>query len=297
MNAKRRGLGRGLDALLAGGATTANPEAPQAAAASEKMRELAVHAIQRGKYQPRSHFDEHALRELADSITAQGLVQPVVVRPVGQDADGEPMYELIAGERRWRAAQMAGLQEIPAVIREVADEAAIAMSLIENIQREDLNTLEEAQALQRLQSEFELTHQEVATAVGRSRTAVTNLLRLLDLNDDLKTFVEQGKLDMGHARALLALKGPQQSELGHIVVRRELTVRQTEQLVRQTLQDGDNAVQPTSKADPDVLRLQNELADKLGAKVQIKQERGGKGKLTINYLSHEELDGILARIR
>ena len=299
MNAKRRGLGRGLDALLAGSAAPTNASADVAqgdAANSEKLRQLAVHAIQRGKYQPRSHFDENTLRELADSILAQGLVQPVIVRPVAAGADGEPQFELIAGERRWRAAQLAGLQEIPAVVRDVADDAAIAMSLIENIQREDLNTLEEALALQRLQSEFDLTHQEVATAVGRSRTAVTNLLRLLELNDDLKAFVEQGQLDMGHARALLALKGAEQSEVGRLVVRRELTVRQTEQLVRQTLQ-GDDATAVVQKTNPDVLRLQNELADKLGAKVAIRQGSAGKGKLTIDYQSLEELDGILARIQ
>ena len=257
---------------------------------------LAVDLIQRGRYQPRRNFDEDKLRELADSITAQGVVQPVVVRSV----DGG-RYELIAGERRWRAAQLAGLHEIPAVIRDVDDQAAMAMALIENIQRDDLNPLEEASALHRLLEEFGLTHQQVAQAVGKSRTTVTNLLRLLELNPDVKTLVEKGELEMGHARALLALKGPEQSSAAAKVAGKGLSVRETEALVRKRLaaaEQGDKPVPAAAPAeDPDVRRLIGELTDRLGAKVQLQQRPGGKGRLLISYNSLDELEGILAHIK
>lgn len=296
--AKRRGLGRGLDALLGGGgpAAEAGGDGNPGAAHVGTPAALAVDLIQRGRYQPRRNFDEDKLRELADSITAQGVVQPVVVRSV---ADGK--YELIAGERRWRAAQLAGLQEIPAVVREVDDQAAMAMALIENIQRDDLNPLEEATALHRLLEEFGLTHQQVAQAVGKSRTTVTNLIRLLELNPEVKARVERGELEMGHARALLALKGEQQSAAAARVAERGLSVRETEVLVRKLLSAG--AAAPTvaraadPDADPDVRRLLSDLTDRLGAKVQLQQQPGGKGRLLISYNSLDELEGILAHIK
>jgi len=298
MATKRRGLGRGLDALLAGNNDEAGAaeETETAQTGGDKgLRELGVHQLKRGKYQPRSQIREEGLRELAESIAAQGVVQPIIVRPVGESG-GELQYEIIAGERRWRASQLAGLQNVPVVIRDVGDEAAVAMALIENIQREDLNALEEALALQRLVDEFELTHEEAAKAVGRSRAAVSNLLRLLELNFDLKQFVEQGKLDMGHARALLALKGKQQSEAGRQVVNKGMTVRQTEALVREML-EGKPQTESKAKVDPDLQRLQIELGEKLGAKVAISHSNTGKGKLTISYHSLDELDGLLARIK
>ncbi len=292
MAAKKRGLGRGLDALLGGvdaDATTESTPAVKAATSS-----LPVDLIGRGRYQPRRNFDEDKLRELADSIAAQGVVQPVVVRPV----DGG-RYELIAGERRWRAAQLAGLADIPVVIREVDDQAAMAMGLIENIQRDDLNPLEEAQALHRLTDEFALTHQQVADAVGRSRASVSNLLRLLELNPDVKALIDQRRLEMGHARALLALKGGVQSEAAAKVAAKRLSVRETEALVRKFA--AEPAAAPAQAAtqgeDPDVKRLLGDLSDKLGAKVQLKQRNGGKGQLIIDYNSLDELDGILGHIR
>lgn len=291
MATKKRGLGRGLDALLGSNAgahstSTANAEPPQG-----ELRELPVDLIQRGRYQPRIDMHPESLEELADSIRAQGVVQPIVVRPIS-----DQRFEIIAGERRWRAAQLAGLQEIPAVVRDVPDRAAIAMALIENIQRENLNPMEEAQALQRLIDEFEMTHQQAAEAVGRSRTGVTNLLRLLELNQDVRGLVEKGELEMGHARALLALKGAAQSELARKVVERGLSVRETEELVRRS-QQPKPAPKPTPKPDPDVRRLQDDLTEKLGASVQIQQGNKGKGKLVIQYNSLDELEGILAHIR
>ncbi len=298
MTAKRRGLGRGLDALLGGSqpeTTVEQGSEPSGAKAAGNPASVAIDLIKRGRYQPRRHFDEDRLRELADSITAQGVVQPVVVRPV---AGGR--YELIAGERRWRAAQLAGLQEIPAVVRDVDDQSAMAMALIENIQRDDLNPLEEATALHRLLDEFELTHQQVAQAVGKSRSMVSNLIRLLDLNQDVKTRLEQGEIEMGHARALLALQGEQQSHAAAEVAAKGLSVRETEALVRKLLDFGE---QPRASApldaeqDPDVRRLLQDLTDRLGAKVQLQHKPGGKGRLMINYNSLEELDGILAHIK
>ena len=241
-----------------------------------------------------------SLQELADSIRAQGVVQPIVIRPLAAQRPGEETrYEIIAGERRWRAAQMAGLHEIPAVIRRVPDEAAVAMSLIENIQRENLNPLEEARALDRLIREFDMTHQTAADAVGRSRAAVSNLLRLLELADDVKTLVEERQLEMGHARALLGLAaGRQQSEVATLVARKGLSVRETEALVRRmTAQKGEAPEPEPERRDPNVDRLERSLAEKLGAKVQLQHSTKGRGKLVISYNSLDELDGILEHIQ
>ncbi|MGD8907762.1 MAG: ParB/RepB/Spo0J family partition protein [Chromatiales bacterium] len=294
MAAKKRGLGRGLDALLGGVQNESAPVPTSAGEAKERLNRLPVDLIQRGRYQPRREFDPDALRELADSIAAQGVIQPVVVRPVENDR-----YELIAGERRWRAAQQAGLDEIPVVIKEVTEEAAMAMGLIENIQREDLNPLEEANALSRLLHEFGLTHQEVAKAVGKSRTTVTNLLRLLELNDDVKQLVETRRLEMGHARALLGLQGDAQSKAADQVVKRGLSVRETERLVRRLQSVGEEAKHQhaATPVDPDVRRLVNDLSERLGAKVDLKQGAKGSGKITIGYNSLDELEGILSHIK
>ncbi len=278
-------LGRGLDALLG--------VAYDQAGGKEEMRMLPLDMLQRGKYQPRTHMHKESLKDLAASIKAQGVVQPIVVRSL---RDGN--YEIVAGERRWRAAQIAGLENIPAVIRKVPDEAAIAIALIENIQREDLNPVEEAMALQRLIDEFGMTHQKVAQAVGRSRAAVTNLLRLLTLNKDVREMLDQGRMDMGHARALLALEGQAQSRAAQQVVDRGLSVRDTENLVRRLLERrpaGRKKSRPGT--DPDIRALQQKLSEKLGAKVRINHNRRGKGRLIIDYSSLDELDGILARIR
>jgi ParB family transcriptional regulator, chromosome partitioning protein len=255
---------------------------------------LPVDLIRRGRYQPRRDFDPDSLRELADSIAAQGVIQPIVVRPVG-----EGHYEIIAGERRWRAAQQAGLTEIPVVVREVDEQSAVAIGLIENIQRADLNPLEESAALNRLLQEFGLTHQQVAAAVGKSRTTVTNLLRLLELNDDVKGFVESRNLEMGHARCLLGLKGPRQSEAARAVVARGLSVRETERLVRrlQEEQQGEIERRPRPELDPNIRRLLADLTDRLGARVEIHQGTRGAGKLLIAYNSLDELDGILGHIK
>lgn len=290
MATKKRGLGRGLDALLGSAAVpTAKPSTAERR--DGDLRQLPVDMIQRGRYQPRLDMHPESLNELADSIRAQGVIQPIVVRPVANDK-----YEIIAGERRWRAAQLAGLHEIPVVVRDVADRAVVAMALIENIQREDLNPMEEARALQRLIDEFEMTHQQAAEAVGRSRTGVTNLLRLLELNDDVRSALETGALEMGHARALLPLKGAAQSETARRVIEKRLSVRETEQLVRRLQQPAALAKAPP-RLDPDVRRLQDDLAEKLGAAVQIQHGAAGKGKLVIQYNDLEELDGILAHIR
>ncbi|MFN2308730.1 MAG: ParB/RepB/Spo0J family partition protein [Gammaproteobacteria bacterium] len=293
MATKKRGLGRGLNALLSSTAPSPVPaEAPTAEAGDGSLRKLPLDQIQRGKYQPRHDMHPESLQDLADSITAQGVVQPIVVRPIGAGR-----YEIIAGERRWRAAQLAGLQEIPAVLREVDDRAAIAMSLIENIQRENLNPLEESRALQRLIREFALTHQEAAEAVGRSRAAVSNLLRLLELAEEVKELVEAGKLEMGHARALLALAGPVQLQAARQIVAKGLSVRETERLVKRLQAEAGRPAKPAQVIDPDVRRLEQDLADRLGAKVVLEQARGGKGRLVISYNSLDELDGILEKIR
>lgn len=300
---KKRGLGRGLDALL-GSHNAAKQVAAEAAAAiaetatdsgeikDGQLRHLPVEFIQRGKYQPRRDMNQEALEELANSIRAQGVMQPIVVRPIGPDK-----YEIIAGERRWRASQLAGLDKVPVVIREVPDEAAIAMALIENIQREDLNPMEEAIALSRLQKEFELTHQQIADAVGKSRATVTNLLRLMSLRDDVQKLLEHGDIEMGHARALLSLAPELQASTAHQVVSKGLSVRQTESLVRKLLEDkpapkADDKV----SADADIKRLQDSLAEKVGAPVLIQHTAKGKGKLVFHYNSLDELDGILNHI-
>jgi ParB family transcriptional regulator, chromosome partitioning protein len=283
VSSKKPRLGRGLDALL--DATF------KATAARDILRHIPIDLLQRGKYQPRTRMDKQALAELADSIRAQGVVQPIVVRELDTGN-----YEIIAGERRWRAAQMAGLETVPATIRKVPDDAAIAIALIENIQREDLNPLEEAGALQRLIDEFSMTHQQTAERVGRSRAAVTNLLRLLTLNEDVRQLLEQDKIDMGHARALLALSGPAQSQVARQVAQQGLSVRGTESLVRRRLrQPGRKMPRPT--VDADVRALQQDLTERLGAKVRIVHKRSGNGKLTIDYASLEQLQGILERIR
>ena len=286
MAVKKRGLGRGLDALL-GQPLPANPEVDSQ---DHQLKEIPVDLIQRGKYQPRRDMDPQALEELANSIRVQGVMQPIVVRPIECDR-----YEIIAGERRWRATQLAGLDVIPAVIREVPDEAAIAMALIENIQREDLNPIEEAIALQRLQQEFELTQQQVADAVGKSRVTITNLLRLMSLAEDVKLLLERGDIEMGHARALLGLPPEQQTQAARQVVAKGLTVRQTEALVRQLLNPRREASH--TRQNPDIERLQQDLAERIGANVTIQHGAKGKGKLVISYSSLDELDGVLMHIK
>lgn len=290
MAAKKRGLGRGLDALLSGSsAATLQEEAVQVD--SKELQYLPLDLIQRGKYQPRRDMDPQALEELALSIKAQGVMQPIVVRPIDKGR-----FEIIAGERRWRASQQAGLDKIPALVREVPDEAAIAMALIENIQREDLNPVEEAVALQRLQQEFQLTQQQVADAVGKSRVTVANLLRLIALPEEIKTLLSHGDLEMGHARALLGLPENRQVEGARHVVARGFTVRQTEALVRQWLNAPAEPVKAV-KSDPDISRLEQRLAERLGAPVQIRHGQKGKGQLVIRYSSLDELQGVLAHIR
>ncbi len=303
---KKRGLARGLDALLGGGKVTKTGVPAEAVAAKEEavtpvkehtsendQRVLPVEFLQRGRYQPRRHFDENKLQELADSIKAQGMVQPIVVRSVGDKS-----YEIIAGERRWRAAQLAGLAEVPVFIREVDDQTAMAMALIENIQRDDLNPLEEAVALHRLLDEFGLTHQEIANAVGKSRTTVTNLMRLLELAPEVKALVDERKLDMGHARALLALKAGDQRKAANEVVKKGLSVRATEALVKALLNPKPAVSKKTeSSYDSDTRRLLDDLTDRLGAKVDLKQSGKGKGTLQISFNSLDELEGILEHIK
>ncbi|MCE9639079.1 MAG: ParB/RepB/Spo0J family partition protein [Betaproteobacteria bacterium] len=283
--AKMKGLGRGLDALLGGDEPSAAP------ASADQQAELKIDLLQPGKYQPRSHMDEAALKELADSIKAQGIIQPILVRPVSGGR-----YEIIAGERRWRAARIAGLNAVPALVREVPDNTALAMALIENIQREDLNPLEQANGIQRLVAEFGMTHDKAAEMVGRSRSAVTNLLRLLGLAEPVRDLLQQGKLDMGHARALLALTGMQQIETARLIAERGMSVRETEKLVGKLV--SGNAGKKTRRiTDRDILRLQEDLAQKLGTPVTIKTgAKKGSGKLTIAYSTLDQLDAVLARL-
>ncbi|MCB1826187.1 MAG: ParB/RepB/Spo0J family partition protein [Candidatus Competibacteraceae bacterium] len=285
---RKGGLGRGLDVLLGAARGEAPPDPPPA----ETLRQLPVERIRRGRYQPRLDLREDTLRDLAESIRAQGVVQPLLVRPLGEDC-----YELIAGERRWRAARLAGLREVPAVIREVPDQAAIAVALIENIQREDLNPLEEAAALQRLAAEFALTHQQAAEAVGRSRAAVSNLLRLLELTEEVQQLVRERKLDMGHARALLPLSPPLQREAAHQVLLRGLSARETESLARRLRQSVIAPSPPTKPPDPDLRRLQDNLSERLCARVQVRHNASGKGRVVIHYNSLDELDGIITRVK
>ena len=274
---KPKGLGRGLDALLAGDGRDRG----------ETLRQLPLGDLQPGKYQPRTHMDQESLQSLAESIKAQGVMQPVLVRPVGPDR-----YEIVAGERRWRAAALAGLSEIPALVREIADEAALAMALIENIQRENLNPLEEAMGIQRLIKEFSLTHQLAAEAVGRSRSAVTNLLRLLNLAPRVQEMMMEDLLDMGHARALLGLTQVKQIDAAHEIVDKGLSVREAERLAQRILNPPEHKPKPV---DRDVMRLQEELAEKIGARVILAPRKGGKGRLTIEYDNLEQLDSILGR--
>ena len=292
---RKRGLGRGLDALLGSmpDIPTRQGTAPVAAgeAGDGSLRSVPVERIRRGRHQPRRIVDESALEELAHSVRSRGIVQPIVVRPTGNGG-----FEIVAGERRWRAAQMAGLHEVPVVVRECSDSEAAAVALIENIQREDLNPIEEAEGYRTLADEFGLTHQALADTVGRSRSSVSNTLRLLELNRDVRALVEQGELDMGHARALLALSGAEQSETAAEVVRRGLSARETEKLVRSKAKGGTAAAGPKSR-DPDVVRLETELAERLGAKVRIDHRAKGRGSVTIHYSSLDALDGILQRIR
>ncbi len=279
---KKRGLGRGLSELL--GDASPVREKPQ------DVQTLPIEFLQRGKYQPRRDMDPERLRELADSIAAQGVIQPIIVRKI----EGDNKYEIIAGERRWRASQLAELQEVPVVLKDLDDRSVMAIALIENIQREDLTALEEAEALRRLQDEFELTHQQIATAVGKSRTTITNLLRLLELAFDVKLMLGKGLLEMGHARALLGLEEAKQIEIANKAVKQGLTVRAVEKLVRE--QNEGKPAEVSKKVDPDTLRLQRELSEKTGAKVEINHQSGGKGKLVFSYTSLEELEGIIRKI-
>jgi len=280
---KLKGLGRGLDALLANDVEVANAQ-------SDSLANLAVDKLQPGKYQPRTHMDQASLESLADSIRAQGIMQPIVVRLVGKD-----QYEIIAGERRWRASQIAGLKEVPVIIKEIADDVALAMALIENIQRENLNPIEEANGIQRLINEFDMTHETAAQAVGRSRSAVTNLLRLQNLHAVVQEMLAEAKLDMGHARALLALDGAKQIAAAEQIVQNQLSVRASEQLVKK-LSSASAAPTKVPTKDRDVLRLQETLAQSLGAAVTIENSKNGSGTLKIRYASLDQLDEIISKI-
>jgi len=294
MTLKKRGLGKGLDALLSN-SNTANRKSDQAeeqldTATLSDLIHLDLDLLQPGKYQPRKDMSPEALEELAESIRAQGVIQPIVIRKISATN-----YEIIAGERRWRAAQLVKLDKVPCIVKQVADDAAVAIALIENIQREDLNAMEEAIALQRLLEEFELTHQQVADAVGKSRASVSNLLRLNSLNEPVKRLLENGDIDMGHARALLALEGDKQTHLARLVASKEMTVRETERLVNKALANPAKDAETPAK-DHDVSRLEQELIEKLGAKVAINHGSKGKGKIVISYQNLAELDGILSKI-
>lgn len=287
---KKRGLGRGLDALLGKGAEQAVEEERN----GDQLKLLPIDLVQRGQYQPRVDMKTESLQELADSIKAQGVVQPIVVRPLGDSN----RFEIVAGERRWRASQLAGLHEIPALVRTMSDRTAMSVALIENIQRADLNPLEEANALHRLLNEFEMTHQAVAEAVGRSRTTVTNLLRLRELDEDVKRLIETGELEMGHARALAGLAEDLQRKAARQIVANGLSVRAAEALVR-SLREAktDSPAKRDAIVDPDIKRLEASLGEQLGAQVAIKHLKSGRGQLTISYTSLDELDGILAHIK
>jgi len=299
---KRRGLGRGLDALLTNAPRKQSEENDQASAPAvesnatsnnenqSELQNIPIEQLQPGKYQPRKDMSPEALEELANSIRSQGIIQPIVVRPIGE---GE--FEIIAGERRWRAAQLAEIDLVPCLIKDVPDESAVAIALIENIQREDLNAMEEAIALERLLTEFELTHQEVAEAVGKSRTTVTNLLRLNNLNEDVKTLLEHGDIEMGHARALLALENDQQTTTARTVASKELTVRETEALIKKIQQPEKLKEEKEKEKDPDTKVLEQNLSEKFGSQVSISHNKKGKGKLVISYTNLDELDGIVAR--
>lgn len=287
MAAKKRGLGRGLNALLGGSETV---EAMTTVQNDDELRELDIDLVQRGPWQPRVHFDEEALQELADSISTQGVVQPIVVRAAAGD-----LYEIVAGERRWRASQLAGLQKIPAVIKQFDDQTAAAVSLIENIQRENLNPLEESNALLRLINEFDMTHQQVADTVARSRASVSNLLRLQDLQADVKKLLAERQIEMGHARALLGVGGAEQKRLATEVAKKGLSVRETEQLVRR--QQAPQGSKQKNRKDPDIVKLEDRLGERFGARVNLKSTSKDKGILEIYYNSLDELEGILEKIK
>ncbi len=282
--AKMRGLGRGLDALLGGDSTATASTTP-----GESLTTVNIDAIQPGRYQPRTRMDQEALSDLASSIRSQGLMQPILVRSISTGH-----YEIIAGERRWRAARMAGLGEVPVVVREVGDNAALAMALIENIQREDLNPIEEAAGIQRLIDEFQMTHEAAAQAVGRSRSAVSNLLRLLSLTPSVRELLEGGTIDMGHARALLALSPQRQTEAARVVVGKGLSVRDTEQLVANLIKDVPAS--PRRRVDRDVVRLEEELSERVGTRIEIKPGTKGTGKIIVRYASHDHFDDLVARL-
>lgn len=286
MSVKKRGLGRGLDALLTSNRTS---NSDTATVISSELQQLPVEFLSPGKYQPRKDMSQEALEDLASSIRAQGVIQPIVVRPLAKNK-----FEIIAGERRWRASQLAQLSEVPCIVKDVPDEAAVAIALIENIQREDLNAMEEAVALERLLNEFALTHQQVADAVGKSRASITNLLRLNQLNDDVKLLLEHGDIEMGHARALLALKDTEQSDAARLVAAKQLTVRETENLVRRILEP--KPIIAEKPRDPDVVSLEQRLSERFAAPVQISYNSKGKGKLEIAYSSLDELDGIISKL-
>jgi ParB family chromosome partitioning protein len=289
MSIKKRGLGRGLDALLG---NVNDADAPVAVMDKEKLLILPIEYLKSSHFQPRKDFDQARLQELADSISAQGVIQPLVVRPLGENR-----YEIVAGERRWRAAQLARLHDIPVVVRDVSDQSALAIALIENLQREDLNPLEEAEALKRLQEEFSLTHQQVADAVSKSRATVTNLLRLNDLHPEAKDLLQKGEIEMGHARAILSLDAQQQGELAKKVAATHLTVRETEALVRKLQEEANSAhQQPVKVRDPDIARLEERVTQSIGAKAEIKHGENGSGKLIISYDSLEHLEGVLERL-
>ena len=297
MSARKKRLGRGLDALLSKPAVEA--VAVSSDIETSGLKKIPLDLLQRGQYQPRVDMRQDSLQDLADSIKSQGVVQPIVVRPIGKTA-GSQRYEIIAGERRWRAAQLAEIPDIPAIVRDIADEDAIAMALIENIQREDLNPLEEARALDRLIREFDLTHEEAADAVGRSRASVSNLLRLQELSDKVKPLLEQRKLDMGHARALLSIRDSiQQHDVARQVVQKGLSVRETEALVKRIVEGKKTPKKPPAgqSGNADIRRLEQDVSEKLGAKVRVEHSQKGSGKLVIAYNSLDELDGILKHIR
>lgn len=301
---KRKGLGRGLDALLGGnnrhgGDVAAEPVVNTATVAvanagprDGQLMDVPVEYLQRGKYQPRRDMHDESLQELAESIKVQGVMQPIVIRPLEINR-----YEIIAGERRWRACQLAGLEKIPAIVRDVPDEAAVAMALIENIQREDLNVVEEAAALKRLQDEFNLTHQEVADAVGKSRAAVTNILRLLNLCAEVRTMLERGDLEMGHARCLLSLAEDQQRLLARQIVAKGLSVRQAEALVRSAQEQKQNVEQPQARVSADIEKLQEGLSEHIGVPVLVQHGAKGAGRLVLKYNNLDELDGILNHLK
>ncbi len=299
MAAKKKGLGRGLDALLSSASAPKNEVSTIESAAVKgesqvdgELKHIPIEFLERSRFQPRRDMDPTALEELANSIKAQGVMQPIVVRRVKHN-----QYEIIAGERRWRASQQAGLEKVPCVIRDVPDDAAIAMALIENIQREDLNPIEEAMALKKLQDEFDLTHQQVAEAVGKSRTTITNLLRLMGLSDEAKKMLEHGDLEMGHARAILTLEPSRQTEAARLIVAKGLSVRQAEALVRKLQEQAETKPSKGNTIDPNVRHLQEQLSQTLGAPVAIQHGSKGKGKLVIQYSSLDELDGILSHIK